>query len=219
MTAIDTNLDSEQCISGITQTPPPKRKLSSKTRASVTAAVLDKLIQKKDFVRIAREFGKERYEQSPLYDDTSFNDDKLIDLCRFVALGLSEQSAARAIGISVQTLKAWKREIPGVMEEIVRARYLAIGAVASILRMFMVSENDAVALRATEFFLKTRSKEFREKQEVEVEFDTTSLQRKIKEDLYGKNDDTKRVHVISRQPTLPDAESAKPSRSGEQFEI
>lgn len=159
--------------------------LSRKLRADITAATLGKLIQKKDFTNLTKEGIDQDMPQAPLYEGSEFNDDKLIDICRFIAFGLSEQNAARAIGISHETLKRWKKSIPGVAEEMARARYLAVGAVASILRALMVSENEKIALQAVQFYLKTRSREFREKQDIEVEIDVAKIQEKVRRDLYG----------------------------------
>jgi transcriptional regulator with XRE-family HTH domain len=169
---------------------PLARSLCSSTRTAITAAVLEELIPKNDAGQmkwLAAESGSAR----ALYDDPAFNDEKLIDLCRMVALGLTEQSAAKAIGISVKTLQRWKANIAGVAEEISRAKHLATGAVTAILRHLMTSENDAVALRAVEFFLTRRSKEFREKQDIEIEFDMARLQKKIRDEIYGRMDDEK----------------------------
>lgn len=176
-------------LAQINDSSPAPGELSVETRAAITAAILEDLIPEQEFGKGHAGLYSGIERGTDLFPVGIYSDAKLITICRLVALGLSETSAAKACGVAPQTLRNWKALRPDVEQEIGRAKYMAVGAVAVILRLLMRSKNEAVALKAVEFFLKTRSKEFREKWDGEIEVDFAKLQEKIMRDLYGHGAD------------------------------
>ncbi len=155
-----------------------------KTRDAVHASVVDEILSDIPVEGIH----PPRLPDGPLCDPSDgkhYTAERHVKLCKLIAFGLPPQDAAKAIGIHVSTLKRWRTEKPALSSDIEMAQHLAVGAVAGILRQLMTSENEAVALRAVIFFLKTRSKAFREKAELEIGIDDEALARMIRGRIYG----------------------------------
>ena len=160
---------------------PTITRVPKRTRDSITQAILQDL-DPRNALKLTECVAE------PIYHGTGFSEERLIDLCRLIALGQAEENACQAIGLPAETLKRWKDQIPDVKAEINRARHLANAAVMSLFRSMMTCSDPKIALDAMKFFLSRRSKEFREKMDIEVEIDLEKLQKKVREDLYGQRE-------------------------------
>lgn len=87
------------------------------------------------------------------------------ELCRMKLLGMSNQTAAQAVGISPSTLSKWIREIPQLESDLEQCAAIALSEVSK--RLFQLMDTDGpTAFQAVRLFLTTRSEEFREKSEI-----------------------------------------------------
>lgn len=155
--------------------------MPKETRERIAKAILDDLNPTNAVKLLDR-------VMEPIYHSTEFSDDKLIDICRLIALGQSEENACSAAGVPLGTLRRWKDAIPDVKAEILRAKHLSSAAVMGLFRTLMASKDEKIALDAMKFYLSRRTKEFREKIDLELEVDLEKLQKKVREDLYGQRE-------------------------------
>lgn len=158
------------------------------TKAAITLAILEDLYPTSAILKSRRERAFQG-EIEPIYEGyEGFTEQKLVDVCRLLSLGLSMENACRAACIPRNTLQLWRDQDPGIDREIKRAKAMAIGAVTKLLRQLMTSTNEAVALNAIKFWLSTRVNEFKEKHEVEIEVDLAKVHRRVVQDIYGNFD-------------------------------
>lgn len=126
-----------------------------------------------------------------LPDDTGlYNPETHARLCRLKLLGLSDSTAARAVGVPPEKFSEWIRTYPKLRDDIRKAEALSVGQAAALLRAMMHGEGP-VALQAVKFFLSTRAPEFKEKTEVEItNVDHESIRKAIRSNMYGLNDES-----------------------------
>lgn len=106
------------------------------------------------------------------------------DLCRQKLLGLSDGTAARAVGIRPQTLARWLKVYPRLAHDLEKAAALANAQAAALLRV-MMQGTGPTAFHALKLFLETHAPEFRKDVKVTVEHDFKSIAQQIRANVYG----------------------------------
>ena len=126
-----------------------------------------------------------------LPDDTGlYNSETHARLCRLKLLGLSDSTAARAVGVPPEKLSEWVRRYPKLRDDIKKAEALSVGQAAALLRAMMHGEGP-IAFQAVKFFLSTRSPEFKEKTEVEIStVDHEAVRKAIRSNMYGLSEES-----------------------------
>jgi len=110
-------------------------------------------------------------------------------LCRLKMLGLSDANSARSLGLSFQTIKAWRERYPKLADDMHTAASLGIAHAAAILQGLMQGSGPT-AFNAVRFYLTTHAPEFAEKQHVEITGDVQHTIRTIRSALFGLSDDS-----------------------------
>lgn len=134
-------------------------------------------------------------------------------LVKFKMLGMSNEQCARAVKISPDTLSNWIELNPVLAEDMEQASALSVSRAIRRLHEMMNGDGPS-AFQAIRFFLSSRTKEFKEKSEVEVrQIDSREIAVSI-QTLYGiaiqANNESKEIVEEDCKQSLPSPPPASP---------
>jgi hypothetical protein len=111
------------------------------------------------------------------------------DLCRKKLMGLSDATAARAVGVTPQTLSHWRRAFPKLAYDMNQATALANAQAAALLQVMMQGPGPT-AFHALKLYLETHLSEFQRTAKIEIEHDFKGIVRQVR-DIYGLSGPTR----------------------------
>lgn len=112
---------------------------------------------------------------------------------RLLTLGMGLKTACSIIGVSDKRFNEWRVAMPEFDALVRQAEGVSVGRAASLLEKLMLSADEDVQLRAVQFFLKTRSEDFRDKSTLEVG--------PVKDTMEAVRESVRRVYGLDMGPS------------------